>query len=69
MGRKVTKAAGNFVFFHTGMPIQEVQQKMLAKGFWVGRPFPPHLDWCRLSMATPARMRQFCTALRQVLPG
>ena len=69
MGRKVTKGEGNFVFFHTGMPIQEFQKTMLAKGFRVGRPFPPHLDWCRLSMSTPEHMSQFCAALRTVLSG
>ncbi|MEM9478912.1 MAG: histidinol-phosphate transaminase [Verrucomicrobiota bacterium] len=67
MGRQVTKGEGNFVFFHTGMPIQEFEKKMFAKGFWVGRPFPPYLDWCRLSMSTPMRMKQFCAALGEVL--
>ncbi|WP_411846384.1 histidinol-phosphate transaminase [Roseibacillus persicicus] len=67
LGLKAAPSEGNFVFFHTGMPIQEFQQKMLQKGFRVGRPFPPYLDWCRLSMTTPDQMELFCSALEEVV--
>ena len=67
MGRRVAPGEGNFVFFHTGMPIREFQKAMREKGFLVGRPFPPYLEWCRLSMAMPGQMRLFCGALRDVL--
>lgn len=67
MARKFTVGEGNFLFFHTGMPIRQFYNAMMEKGFQVGRPFPPYLDWCRLSMAKPEQMKQFCTALREVL--
>ena len=67
LGRRVAPGEGNFVFFHTGMPIRQFQKTMLGKGFQVGRPFPPYTEWCRLSMAMPEQMKQFCGALREVL--
>ncbi len=65
LGRKVAPSQTNFVFFHTGKAIQPVQQYFLAKGFVVGRAFPPFNDWCRVSVGTPDEMKQFCA----VLPG
>jgi len=69
LGRKYAPDEGNFIFFHTGLPIQQFQKKMLANGFRVGRPFPPYFDWCRLSLSTPQNMRLFCSALKKVLPS
>ena len=65
LGRKVAPSQTNFVFFHTGKAIQPVQQYFLAKGFVVGRAFPPFNVWCRVSVGTPDEMKQFCA----VLPG
>ena len=65
LNRKVAPSQTNFVFFHTGKAIQPVQQYFLAKGFVVGRAFPPYNDWCRVSVGTPEEMKQFCS----VLPG
>ena len=67
LGRKFAPGEGNFIFFHTGIPIEQFQEKMLAKGFRVGRPFPPYLDWCRLSLSTPENMHLFCKALHEAL--
>ncbi len=65
LGRRVAPSQTNFVFFHTGKEIQPVQQYFVAKGFAVGRAFPPFSDWCRVSVGTPDEMKQFCA----VLPG
>jgi len=69
LGRRHAPGEGNFIFFHTGMPIERFQEEMLARGFRVGRPFPPYLDWCRLSLSSPENMRLFNRALREILPA
>jgi hypothetical protein len=39
---------------------------MRARGFYVGRPFPPFEDWCRISIGTEAEMAAYATAMREV---
>lgn len=67
LGRRMTASHTNFVFFHAGMPVATVQQRMLAKGFLVGRAFPPYLDWVRVSIGTPEEMRDVAKVLPEVL--
>ena len=70
VGYAYTPASGNFVFFHTGVPILEFQQALRERGVLVARPFPPYLDWCRVSVGTPDEMAAFADALRlQVAMG
>lgn len=65
--RRFAEPQGNFVFFHTGMPIAEFQEKMRAEGVIVARPFPPLLDWCRLTIGLPEEMDRAHQALRKIL--
>ncbi len=58
---------GSFVFFHTGTPIQEFQEDMMTRNILVGRPFPPYLDWCRVSIGTSEDMNRFVTAFQGML--
>ena len=67
MKLKYVPSHTNFVLFHTGKPIQSVQKEMLAKGVMVGRPFPPFMDWCRVSMGTMDEMKAFGSAFREVM--
>ena len=55
------------VFFRTGRPVTEVIAGFAARGIDVGRPFPPMLDWCRVSTGTPQDTERFVAALRGVL--
>jgi histidinol-phosphate aminotransferase len=57
----------NFVFFETGVPIEQIQKDMKDQGFRVGRPFPPYLKWCRLSVTKPDEMQEFAAALKKML--
>ncbi|HEY0966302.1 MAG TPA: histidinol-phosphate transaminase [Opitutaceae bacterium] len=66
LGRKYAEPNGNFVFFQTGMPIKTFQEKMLAENVQVGRPFPPLLDWCRISIGSPDEMTMAHAALKKV---
>ncbi|MDP2322996.1 MAG: histidinol-phosphate transaminase [Gammaproteobacteria bacterium] len=62
--RHVEKGRGNFVFFDTGGPLADFTDAMRRAGYLVGRPFPPYLTWCRVSMGTVEQMRGFAAALR-----
>lgn len=66
-GRRFVPSHTNFVFFHTGQPIEKFQKDMEKEGIIVGRPFPPYLDWCRLSMARPEQMDIFIEKAQNVL--
>ncbi|MBC7788319.1 MAG: histidinol-phosphate aminotransferase family protein [Anaerolineae bacterium] len=67
MKLKYVPSHTNFVLFHTGKPIQAVHKAMLEKGVMVGRPFPPFMDWCRVSMGTMDEMKLFASAFREVM--
>jgi histidinol-phosphate aminotransferase len=67
LGLRYVKSQGNMVFFHTGRPASEVAAAFAARGIDVGRPFPPMLDWCRVSTTTPEDTERFVTALRSVM--
>lgn len=67
LGRRYVRSQGNMVFFHTGRPIAEVAKAFADRGVDVGRPFPPMLDWCRVSTGLPEEMERFVTALRGVM--
>ena len=57
----------NFVFFHTGKPIEKFNSEMRQKGVAVGRPFPPLLDWCRISTGNLNDVNKFTTALKEIM--
>jgi histidinol-phosphate aminotransferase len=67
LGRDYAVPQGNFVFFRTGVPAPDFIAKMRAQGIEVGRPFPPMLDWARITIGLPDEMEKCHRALRQVL--
>ncbi|MFN7533046.1 MAG: pyridoxal phosphate-dependent aminotransferase [Gemmatimonas sp.] len=67
LGRRMTTSHTNFVFFDTGMPVEKVQAAMLAKGFMIGRAFPPYNTWARISIGTPAEMKQVAAVLPEII--
>lgn len=62
-GRKQVPSHANFIFFHAGRPVPAVQASLAAKGFTVGRAFPPYNDWVRVSIGTPEEMHAFARVL------
>ena len=64
---RMTVSHTNFVYFHAGMPVEKVQAAMLAKGFMIGRAFPPYHDWARISIGTPDEMKLVAAALPEVV--
>ncbi len=67
LGKRVAPSQTNFVFFHANMPVERIQTSMMAKGFRVGRAFPPYNDWCRISIGTPDEMKAFVAVLPEAL--
>lgn len=57
----------NFVFFKSGMPVNTLIQKMTDQGVQIGRPFPPLLDWARISTGSIEEVRSFTDSLNKVL--
>ena len=65
LGRRTAPSQTNFVFFHAGKPVEQLQRYFTERGFLIGRPFPPFTDWARVSIGTPAEMQEFVG----LLPG
>ncbi len=61
------KSHTNFVFFETGRTIHELIPAMEQEGVVIGRPFPPLLEWARISTGTMEEMEMFGNALKAVM--
>lgn len=66
LGVKYLPSSTNFMFFELNEPIGQFQKKMAAKNILVGRPFPPAMNWCRISLGTPQEMAYIAGVLRQM---
>ena len=67
LGLSYIKSHTNFVFFKSGRSIHELIPAMLDEGVRIGRPFPPRLNWARISTGTLEETALFNRALTQVL--
>ena len=67
LGYSSLPAHANFIFFRLGRDIEAFQNSMEKRGILVGRPFPPYLDWCRLSIGTNAELTAFAQAFEVVM--
>jgi len=66
LGMEYVPSACNFLFFKTGRPIGDVYADYIKQGVKVGRPFPPMLDWCRISMGTTEQVEKLCGATKKI---
>ena len=66
LGHRYVKSKANFTFFETGRDVREVNRAFRKEGIMVGRPFPPMLDWLRVSMAKPVEMRYFVQTYKKL---
>lgn len=64
---KYVESHTNFVFFHSGVNISELNKKMRDQGVLIGRPFPPFYDWCRISTGTMDEVKAFGEGLKKVM--
>ncbi|MCB0685700.1 MAG: aminotransferase class I/II-fold pyridoxal phosphate-dependent enzyme [Saprospiraceae bacterium] len=67
LGLRYLKSHTNFVFFHTGRPIQGLVSAMQEQSVQIGRPFPPLTDWCRISTGKMEDLQRFGDALKAVM--
>lgn len=65
-GFEVIPSETNFFMVRTGRPVQEVRAAFRKEMVAVGRPFPPMLDWLRVSVGTEDEMDRFNTAFRKI---
>ena len=66
MGFEIIPSNTNFFMMHTGRPVQEVRAAFRQRGVAVGRPFPPMLDYLRVSIGTENEMDRFMSAFKDV---
>ena len=66
LGHRYVKSNANFTFFQTGRDVREVNAAFRNENIMVGRPFPPMLDWLRVSMAKPDEMRYFVQTYKKL---
>ena len=65
-GFQVIPSETNFFMMHTGRPVQEVREAFRRRGVAVGRPFPPMLDYLRVSIGTEEEMGRFASAFQEI---
>ncbi len=65
-GFEVIPSETNFFMVRTGRPVQEVRAAFREETVAVGRPFPPMLDWLRVSVGTEDEMDRFDAAFRKI---
>lgn len=63
LGLARADAQGNFVFFDTGGPLAQFQQRMLAQGIKVGRHFNGYDTWARVTIGVHDEVDRFLAAL------
>lgn len=67
LGLRYIPSHTNFIFFRTGRPIQRLLSAMQKENVRIGRPFPPFLEWARISTGTIQEMEIFGKALKKVM--
>ncbi|ANO51322.1 pyridoxal phosphate-dependent aminotransferase [Woeseia oceani] len=66
LGLCYVKSNANFSFFETGIPVEELNARLREEGIYSGRPFPPFLNWSRISMAKPEEMRYYVQTYKRL---
>jgi len=66
LGLEYIRSHTNFVFFHSGKNINDMIREMKKRNILIGRPFPPLLDWCRVSTGTIDEVEKFNRALKAI---
>src|SRR5437773_10890840 len=66
LGYSTIPSEANFFMVHIKRPVQPVIEEFRKKGVLVGRPFPPMLEYLRVSIGTPEEMARFSTAFKEI---
>ena len=66
MGFKVLPSEANFFMVHIRRQVQPVIDEFRTRGVLVGRPFPPMLEYLRVSVGTADEMARFLGAFKAI---
>lgn len=66
LGLRYIKSNANFAFFDAGRPSTEVATELMKHGILSGRPFPPFLNWVRMSTVKPEEMQYVADTYRKL---
>jgi histidinol-phosphate aminotransferase len=67
MGFKVIPSEANFFMVNLRRQVMPVIRAFRERGILVGRPFPPMLEFLRVSVGTPAEMSRFMEAFKDIV--
>ncbi len=67
IGYRVIPSDGNFFMVNLRRPVMPVIQAFRQRGILVGRPFPPMLEYLRVSLGTADDMDRFLAAFKTIL--
>ncbi|KUF45323.1 histidinol phosphate aminotransferase [Myroides marinus] len=62
---KYLPSQGNFLFHQVKCDQKQYIEGMAAEGITIGRPFPPLMQWSRVTLGTPDEMNQFLTVIKK----
>lgn len=65
LGIEYLDSQANFIFMNLKAPLKPFQERMKAEHILVGRPFPPAVEWSRVSLSTPDDMAYFARKLKE----
>lgn len=67
MGYATIPSDANFFMIHLKKPAAPFVEQFFKKGVLVGRPFPPMVEYLRVSIGSPAEMDRFLKAFPEVV--
>jgi histidinol-phosphate aminotransferase len=66
LGYSSIPSEGNFFMVHIRRLVQPVSEEFRKRGVLVGRPFPPMIDYMRVSVGTADEMGRFMAAFKEI---
>jgi histidinol-phosphate aminotransferase len=68
-GYEVIPSEANFFMVHLRRQVRPVIEAFRHRGILVGRPFPPMLDYLRVSVGSAEEMNRFLATFKEILPA
>jgi histidinol-phosphate aminotransferase len=66
-GYRVAASQANFVMVEVRRDVQPFIEAVRQKGVYIGRPFPPLMQWARITVGTPAEMDRALPVMLDIL--
>lgn len=67
MGWEVIPSDTNFFMVNLKKPVAPIREAFGKKGVFVGRDFPPMLEWLRVSIGDESEMNRFMAAFKEIM--